>query len=126
MTIELFVNGTLMRGLALHKNLGGANFLGEFSTLPIYRLYSIDDIHPGMFEVEEGGVSVAGEMYSMSDEIFQRVKNGEPAGLYFGDVKLNNGSTVKGVLFPRETAESNYKDISNFGDWRAYIASLKK
>ena len=126
MAIELFVNGTLMRGLTLHKNLDGANFLGEFNTLPIYRLYSIDDIHPGMFEVEEGGVSVAGEMYSMSDEIFQRVKNGEPAGLYFGDVKLNNGSTVKGVLFPRETAESNYKDISNFGDWRAYIASLKK
>jgi len=126
MAIELFVNGTLMRGLTLHKNLDGANFLGEFHTLPIYRLYSIDDIHPGMFEVEEGGVSVAGEMYSMSDEIFQRVKNGEPSGLYFGDVKLNNGSTVKGVLFPRETAESNYKDISNFGDWRAYIASLKK
>ena len=126
MTIELFVNGTLMRGLMLHKNLDGANFLGEFHTLPIYHLYSIDDIHPGMFEVEEGGVSVAGEMYSISDEIFQRVKNGEPAGLYFGDVKLNNGSTVKGVLFPRETAESNYKDISNFGDWRAYIASLKK
>ena len=126
MAIELFVNGTLMRGLTLHKNLDGANFLGEFHTLPIYRLYSIDDIHPGMFEVEEGGVSVAGEMYSMSDEIFQRVKNGEPAGLYFGDVKLNNGSTVKGVLFPRGTAESNYKDVSNFGDWRAYIASLKK
>jgi len=126
MAIELFVNGTLMRGLTLHKNLDGANFLGEFHTLPIYRLYSIDEIHPGMFEVEEGGVSVAGEMYSMSDEIFQRVKNGEPAGLYFGDVKLNNGSIVKGVLFPRETAESNYKDISNFGDWRAYIASLKK
>ena len=126
MTIELFVNGTLMRGLALHKNLDGANFLGEFSTLPIYRLYSIEDIHPGMFEVEEGGVSVTGEMYSISDEIFQRVKNGEPSGLYFGDVKLNNGSTVKGVLFPREIAESNHKDISNFGDWRAYIASLKK
>ena len=126
MTIELFVNGTLMRGLALHKNLDGANFLGEFHTLPIYRLYTIDDIHPGMFEVEEGGVSVAGEMYSMSDEIFQRVKNGEPTGLYFGDVKLSNGSIVKGVLFPREIAEANNKDISNFGDWRAYIASLKK
>jgi len=126
MAIELFVNGTLMRGLTLHKNLDGANFLGEFHTLPIYRLYSIDDIHPGMFEVEEGGISVTGEMYSMSDEIFQRVKSGEPSGLYFGDVKLTNGSTVNGILFPREIAESNYKDISNFGDWRAYIASLKK
>ena len=56
MAIELFVNGTLMRGLGLHKNLQDANFLGEFHTLPIYRLYSIDDVHPGMFEVEEGEV----------------------------------------------------------------------
>ena len=102
------------------------DFDNAISELINVYLYSIDDIHPGMFEVEEGGVSVAGEMYSMSDEIFQRVKNGEPSGLYFGDVKLNNGSTVKGVLFPRETAEANNKDISNFGDWRGYIASLKK
>ena len=126
MAIELFVNGTLMRGLKLHKNLQGANFLGEVHTLPIYRLYSIDDVHPGMFEVEKGGVSVVGEMYSMSEEIFQRMKNGEPPYLYFGDVKLDNGSIVNGVLFPRDIAESNHKDISNFGDWRAYIASLKK
>ena len=126
MAIELFVNGTLMRGLKLHKNLQGADFLGEFHTLPIYRLYSIDDVHPGMFEVEKGGVSVVGEMYSMSEEIFQRVKNGEPPYLYFGDVKLDNGSIVNGVLFPRDIAESNHKNISNFGDWRAYIASLKK
>jgi len=126
MVVELFVNGTLMRGMLLHKNLQGAEFLGEFHTIPIYRLYSIDDLHPGMFEVEKGGVSVAGEMYRMSDEILQRVKNGEPPDLYFGDVKLNNGRVVKGVLFPRDIAESNHKDISEYGDWRVYIASLKK
>ena len=126
MVVELFVNGTLMRGMSLHKNLQGAEFLGEFHTLPLYRLYSIDDVHPGMFEVEKGGVSVTGEMYRMSDEIFQRVKNGEPPDLYFGDVKLNNGRVAKGVLFPRDIAESNHKDISEYGDWRAYTASLKK
>ena len=126
MTFELFVNGTLMRGLALHHNLDGSNFLGEFHTLPIYRLYSIDDVHPGMFEVEEGGVSVAGEMYRMSDEIWQRVESGEPPNLYCGPVKLDNGSVVNGILFPRDIAESNHKDISKFGDWRTYIASIKK
>jgi len=126
MVVELFVNGTLMRGMSLHKNLQGAEFLGEFHTLPLYRLYSIDDVHPGMFEVEKGGVSVTGEMYRMSDEILQRVKNTEPPDLYFGDVKLNNGRVAKGVLFPRDIAESNHKDISEYGDWRAYIASLKK
>jgi gamma-glutamylcyclotransferase (GGCT)/AIG2-like uncharacterized protein YtfP len=47
MAFELFVNGTLMRGLALHGNLAGAEFLGVACTAPVYRLYSIDDRHPG-------------------------------------------------------------------------------
>ncbi len=63
MVSELFVNGGLMRGFALHGNLDGATFLSEERTAPIYRLYSIGDAHPGMFEVGEGGVSVKGELY---------------------------------------------------------------
>jgi gamma-glutamylcyclotransferase (GGCT)/AIG2-like uncharacterized protein YtfP len=126
MTVELFVNGTLMRGLALHHNLDGAEFLGEFRTAPVYRLYSIGDIHPGMFEIETGGVSVAGEMYRMSDEIWARVEAGEPPHLYRGPVRLSDDSTVDGILFPREQAEGKHKDISEFGDWRAYVASLKR
>ena len=54
MSVTLFVNGTLMRGLALHSNLDGAEFLGEALTIPQYRIYSIDDIHPGMFELDDG------------------------------------------------------------------------
>ena len=122
MAFELFVNGTLMRGLKLHGNLEGAEFLGEFTTAPRYRLYSIDDVHPGMFEVAEGGVAVAGEMYRMSDEIWARVEAGEPPGLYCGDVELSDGRVVNGILYPRELAEGRHKDISEFGDWRAYWA----
>jgi gamma-glutamylcyclotransferase (GGCT)/AIG2-like uncharacterized protein YtfP len=125
MTVELFVNGTLMRGLPLHHNLNGAEFLGEFRTAPMYRLYSIGDVHPGMFEVKTGGVSVAGEIYSMSNEIWARVEAGEPPHLYRGPVKLADGRSVEGILFPREQAEGQHKDISKFGDWRAYIAWLK-
>jgi gamma-glutamylcyclotransferase (GGCT)/AIG2-like uncharacterized protein YtfP len=121
---ELFVNGTLMRNLKLHRNLDGAVFLGEFRTAPIYRLYSINDVHPGMFEVETGGVSVAGEIYRMSEEIWARVEAGEPPNLYRGPVKLSNGKVVDGILFPRALAEGKHKDISEFGDWRAYIATL--
>jgi gamma-glutamylcyclotransferase (GGCT)/AIG2-like uncharacterized protein YtfP len=125
MAIELFVNGTLMRGLALHHNLDGAQFLGAFRTAPIYRLYSIGDVHPGMFEVGSGGVAVAGEMYRMSDDIWQRVESGEPPHLYKGPVKLADGRTVDGILFPRAQAEGRHTDISQFGDWRSYMASLK-
>ena len=126
MGIELFVNGTLMRGLALHHNLDGAEFVGAFRTAPKYRLYSIGDVHPGMFEVEAGGVSVAGEIYRMTDEIWRRVEAGEPPHLYRGPVRLSDGRSVDGILFPRALAEGRQRDISDFGDWRAYIASLRK
>jgi gamma-glutamylcyclotransferase (GGCT)/AIG2-like uncharacterized protein YtfP len=125
MAFELFVNGTLMRGLALHHNLEGAAFLGAFRTAPNYRLYSIGDVHPGMFEVEAGGISVAGEIYRMSDDIWRRVEAGEPPHLYRGPVRLSDGRVVDGILFPPSLAEGRHKDISEFGDWRVYIASLR-
>jgi gamma-glutamylcyclotransferase (GGCT)/AIG2-like uncharacterized protein YtfP len=125
MAVELFVNGTLMRGLALHHNLEGATFLGAFRTAPHYRLYSIGDVHPGMFEVGTGGIAVAGEMYRMSDDIWRRVEAGEPPHLYRGPVRLSDGRVVDGILFPRSLAEGRHKDISQFGDWRAYLASVR-
>ena len=81
---ELFVNGTLMRRLPLHANLMGAEFLGEVRTAPCYRLYSIADSHPGMFEVASDGVSVQGELYRVPPTVWRQVAAGEPDGLYLG------------------------------------------
>jgi hypothetical protein len=78
-----------------------------------------------MFEVATGGVSVAGEFYRMSDEVWRRVQEGEPPHLYHGLVRLADGRTVDGILYPRALAEGRHKDISEFGDWRVYIASLR-
>ncbi len=123
MAFELFVNGTLMRGLKLNHNLDGAEFLGAVRTMPNYRLHSIDDIHPGMYEVEAGGVSVAGELYRVPEEVWQRVEAGEPPNLYRGPVRLSDGREVDGILYPRELAENVHRDISDYGDWRAYMAA---
>jgi len=124
MTIELFVNGTLMRGLGLHRNLEGAEFLEAVRTAPVYRLYSIGDVHPGMFEVNEGGVSVAGELYRVPRDVLRRVEAGEPPNLYRGPVRLADGREVPGILYPRELAEGRQRDISEYADWRDYVASL--
>lgn len=124
MTKVLFVNGTLMRGLTLHHNLDGATFVEETRTAPKYRIYSIGDRHPGMFEVAEGGISVPGEIYDMSDEIWRRVEEGEPPNLYCGPVTLADGRVVDGILYPRDKAEAEHKDISGYGGWRAYAATL--
>ena len=120
MAFELFVNGTLMRGLKLNKNLDGAEFVGEFVTAPRYRIYSIGDVHPGMFEVAEGGVAVPGEIYRLPDDVWARVEAGEPPHLYKGPVTLADGRVVDGILFPQKIAEGQHRDISGFGGWRAY------
>ena len=118
----LFVNGTLMRGLALHANLDGAEFVEEARTAPIYRIHSIGDVHPGMYVVPEGGVSVEGEIYRVPDDGWRRVEAGEPPGLYRGPVSLDDGRVVPGILYPRELAQA-HADISDHGGWRAYWAT---
>lgn len=120
--IDLFVNGTLMRGLPLHRNLAGAEFLGACRTAAAYRVYSIGDVHPGMFQVGEGGVSVAGELYRVPPEVLRQVEDSEPPHLYRGPVVLENGRVVQGILYPRALAEGVHRDISAYGDWRTYLA----
>jgi gamma-glutamylcyclotransferase (GGCT)/AIG2-like uncharacterized protein YtfP len=124
-TIDLFVNGTLMRDQKLHENLTGADFIGEVRTARRYRLYSIGDVHPGMFPVEEHGIAVAGELYRVPAHILAAVEVGEPPDLYRGRVELEDGRIVDGILYPRELAEARHRDISAFGDWRAYQAALE-
>lgn len=120
----LFVNGTLMRGLELHENLAGAQFLEETTTAPRYRLHSIGDIHPGMYEVEpgEGGAAVSGELYRVPDDVLKRVLDGEPDGLYRGPVELADSRRVPGILYQRDLA-SKHPEITTHGGWRQYRAA---
>jgi predicted nucleic acid-binding protein len=103
--------------------MDGAEFLGEVRTAPIYRIYSIGDVHPGMFEVESGGISVPGEIYRLPDDVWARVEAGEPPNLYKGPVVLDDGGVMHGILCPWESAEGVHRDISEFGGWRQYYAS---
>jgi len=118
----LFVNGTLMRGLQLHENLAGAEFVEETQTAPKYRMHSIGDVHPGMYEVASGGAAVTGELYHLPLDVLLRVIEGEPPGLYRGPVTLADGRVVPGILF-EESLAKQHPDITQHGDWRKYMAS---
>jgi hypothetical protein len=111
--------------LKLHANLEGAEFLGEFRTAPHYRIFSIGDVHPGMYRVEEGGISVPGEIYWLPDEVWARVESGEPPGLYKGPVELADGRWVDGILFP-EAMTVGQREITSFGGWRGYSEALER
>ena len=123
-TILLAVNGTLMRGLELNPNLlaAGGTFVREARTEAAYRLWSIEDRHPAMVRVRNGGKKVAVEVWSVPAEGLASILISEPPGLTIGKVRLENGSEVLGVLGEPALCEFQ-KDITAFGGWRAYTAS---
>lgn len=126
--VKLAVNGTLMRGLPLEKNLldAGAVFLREAATAPCYRLWSIDDNNPAMLRVspdDPRAVSVAVEVWQVPAAGLASVLMKEPEGLSVGKVTLSDGEVVLGVIGEAELVRGR-KEISSCGGWRRYVASL--
>lgn len=62
----LFVYGTLKRGMKSHSLLAGQEFLGEATTMPLYRLYTFG-WHPGMVLDDDDGLDVKGELYAVDE-----------------------------------------------------------
>ncbi|MFQ3584959.1 MAG: glutamyl-tRNA amidotransferase [Cyanobacteriota bacterium] len=125
--VQLAVNGTLMRGLALNGNLIqiGATFLREAQTAPCYRLWSIRDIHPGMVRVRQGGSTIALELWEIPALGLSQLLLQEPPGLSVGRILLSDGTEVLGILAEPYLCEGQV-EITAWGGWRAYIGSLTK
>jgi gamma-glutamylcyclotransferase (GGCT)/AIG2-like uncharacterized protein YtfP len=125
--MRFFICGSALRGQPDHGNLLGAPFVGEAKTAPRYRLYSVRDRHPGIYEVSEGGVSIAGELYEFTPEQYANLMAGEPPDLYEGDIVLEDGSTVRAMIYPRSLIEERgYEDVSQYGGWAAFKAAGAK
>ena len=78
---------------------------------------------PALVHVAAGGVSIAVEAYDLSLEAFGSFVANVPPPLAIGILTLADGTSVKGfVAEPR--AIENARDISGFGGWASYIASL--
>ena len=124
--VLLAINGTLMRGLKLNPNMVAAKavFVRETFTEPAYRIWTINDDHPAMVRVTEGkgGVKVAVEVWSVPAAGLAGILLNEPPGLSIGKVRLEDGSTVLGVLGEPALVEGQ-KEITAYGGWRAYVAA---
>jgi gamma-glutamylcyclotransferase (GGCT)/AIG2-like uncharacterized protein YtfP len=125
--ISLAVNGTLMRGLGLNRNMldAGARFLREAMTMPEYRLWSVDDRHPAMIRVSEGGAAIAVEVWDVPAAGIARILQAEPAGLCIGKVRLTDGAEVLGVLAEPILCEGR-REITRWGGWRAYMTAVAR
>lgn len=125
--LQLAVNGTLMRGLALNANLItiGATYVREAKTAPIYRLWSIQDRYPAMVRVAEGGAAIALEIWSIPPDGLGTLLLQEPPGLCIGKVELETGEEVLGVLGEPICCEHE-REITQWGGWRAYCQAQRE
>jgi len=126
MSIHLAVNGTLMRGLELNRHMvdAGGTFVREDRTAPIYRLWSIDDKHPAMVRVADGGGAIDLEIWSVPAAGLADILEREPSGLSVGKVLLADGTVVLGVLAEPILCEGR-TEITSFGSWRAYVKASR-
>jgi allophanate hydrolase len=129
-SISLCVAGAHLAGMPLHHQLvsRGARFLSRCLTAPGYRLYALKNTvppKPGL--VREPGFAGAGievEVYALSPADFGTFVAEIPAPLGIGNVELADGTTLKGFICEPAALDSAL-EITDFGGWRAWMASKK-
>jgi allophanate hydrolase len=128
--VQVAVVGAHLSGMPLHWQLSSrdARLVAATHTAPSYRLYAMAGttppkpalIHAG---TSGGGSTIAVEVYELALPAFGSFVAEIPPPLAIGSVVLSDGSIVKGFIAePRATEGA--RDITAFGGWRAYIASL--
>jgi len=121
----MFLNGDGMRGGRAHYTIEGVPLLGERRTAPLYRFYSIRDEFPGLYPDAEGGGPIAGELYDVPMTKLRALLATEPPELELSIVELDAGEFSFAMLLrDAEHDRGVHTDITRFGGWRAYRASL--
>ena len=126
--LALFVCGAHMAGLPLNgslKELGG-RFLKTCQTAPTYRFYALaggPPARPGLLRMEEGGASIAGELWALPRASVGAFLASIPAPLGLGRVTFDDGTEETGFICEASGLDGS-RDITETGGWRAYLDSI--
>ncbi|HEY9110078.1 MAG TPA: allophanate hydrolase [Roseateles sp.] len=129
-TLPLAVVGAHLSGMPLNGQLTerGATLREATTTAPCYRLFALRGTvppKPGLQRVDEGGSSIAVEVWNVPLRHVGSLLALIPAPLGLGSVLLGDGSTVHGFICEGH-ALADATDITSHGGWRAYIASQRR
>jgi allophanate hydrolase len=127
-SIDIFVAGAHLSGQPLNVQLvaAGGSLVGEVRTAPRYRMHALDTVppKPGLVRVEHGGASIAGEVWRLPAAGFGSFVASLPTPMAIGQVSLEDDRCVAGFLV-EPAALTTAHDITEFGGWRAYLASTR-
>lgn len=128
--LPIAVVGAHLSGMPLNGQLTdlGAQRIEETTTTPDYRLFALPDTSPpkpGLMRVAHDGKAVIVEVWMLPlaqvGALLKQVAS--PLGL--GSLTLADGRSVHGFLCESWATEGAL-DISGFGGWRGYVASLQR
>lgn len=129
-TVKVAVVGAHLSGMPLNSQLSerGARLLAATETAPDYRFYALAGTvppKPGLLRVAPGeGARIKLELWEMPVEHYGSFVALVPAPLGIGTLTLADGSSVQGFLCEAQALQGAL-DITHFGGWRAYLASLQ-
>jgi len=119
----VLVIGSALRSLGFDQESVGLTFLEETRTAPRYQLYSLEERWAALVPVEDGGISVAGELVEVSEERWPEIVASEPLGIVPGPIELDDGREVTAALGDPDYMKFAAIEISEFGSFQAYISS---
>jgi allophanate hydrolase len=127
-TLPIAVVGAHLSGLPLNGQLleRGARLRERTRTAPHYRLFALPGTRPpkpGLQRCSEGGNAIELEVWDLPLAEAGSFLALVPSPLCLGSLELADGSVVHGFLCEAH-ALATAQDISHFGGWRAYLASL--
>ncbi len=129
-TVRVAVVGAHLSGMPLNSQLTerGATLVARTDTAPHYRLYALPGTvppKPGLLRVAANlGERIALEVWDMPLAHYGSFVALIPSPLGIGTLTLADGSAVQGFLC-EPAALDGAQDISHFGGWRRYTASLQ-
>jgi allophanate hydrolase len=124
--VHLAVVGAHLRGQPLNHQLTsrGAAFLRTDKTASDYKLYALKGTVPAKPGLAHApgfkGQGLEVEVWALSAAAFGRFTEEVPPPLAIGNVRLADGSVVKGFVC-EGAALADAEDITAFGGWRAYM-----
>ena len=126
--LRVVVCGAHLEGLPLNWQLTsrGARLMERTVSSPHYRLYALaggPPARPGMVRVAGGGCSIEVEVWELPASELGTFVAGIAAPLGLGKLELADGRRETGFICEPCGLEGA-KDISHFGGWRQYLASL--
>ncbi len=124
-SVRVAVVGAHLSGLPLNGQLieRGARLVAAARTAPAYRLYALPDgKRPGLIRVDGNGAAIECEVWEMPASRFGSFVAGIPAPLGIGKLELADGTMVNGFIC-EGIGVVDAQDITEFGGWRAWLAS---